>query len=85
VILHALGQAGELLLIGFFFGLLASLLLGALVYGIGKLEQRAEARYVAAIEKEKERNRAQLRLHEQHRSEMRCYNARPTAGERWAR
>jgi hypothetical protein len=63
--------------------LIPTLAFGAVVYGIGKLEERAERRHLAAVERERERCRADLRRHQERRSEMRSYNARPTAGERW--
>jgi hypothetical protein len=79
VILHALALTAKAIGIG----LIVSLALAAVVYGIGKLEERAERRHDAAVERERERCRADLRRHQERRSEMRSYNARPTAGERW--
>jgi hypothetical protein len=81
VILHALELTG----LGLAAALVPSLGLAATVYVIGKLEARAERRYLAAIERNREAARAQLRMHERHRSEMRCLGGcdAPTAGERW--
>lgn len=79
MILHALALTAK----GIGVGLILSLAFAAVVYGIGKLEERAERRHDAAVERERERCRADLRRHEERRSEMRSYNARPTAGERW--
>lgn len=86
MILHALALGARDL-----FGvLLVFLIFDLCVYGLvcvaRWLAGRADARYLAEVERERERTRTRLRMHERRRSEMRCYgNARPTAAERWDR
>jgi uncharacterized membrane-anchored protein YhcB (DUF1043 family) len=85
LILHALALTARDLGIGFLICTVASFaLIGAVIVG-RTLTRRADERYARQVQRELERQRLQLRAHEQRRSEMRSYNARPTAGERWGR
>jgi NAD(P)-dependent dehydrogenase (short-subunit alcohol dehydrogenase family) len=48
-----------------------------------EVTRRADARYLAAVERERQAVRNEFRDHERHRTEMRSFSARPTANERW--
>lgn len=84
-LLHAVELTLRDLVIGFGVCTVVSFALIGLLVVTRLLVARADRRYVTAVERERERNRMQLRMHERHRAERRSYNARPTASERWDR
>lgn len=84
MILHALALTARDIGIGFLVCTVVSLaLIGAVIVG-RTLTRRSDQRYARQVEQEKRRRRIQLHDHQRRRSEMRSYNARPTAGERWS-
>jgi ABC-type transport system involved in cytochrome bd biosynthesis fused ATPase/permease subunit len=83
VILHALALTARDIGIGLAACTVACLIIVVLLVIGRTLAKRADVRYWAEVERERQLLRSQLLDHERRRSEMRSYNARPTATERW--